>query len=225
MFAKLSPYGELWLLPVVKTQTSIAKETMRVDANGKVLSENANTPGHVVSLKNLSPKEREGFGWFEFVEERCGPEYVTGDSVETIENHKVMRRWPNKTLRKPSFIRDRRNADVGAKALNVMNGGMIHNKKNWATDEATRNLIMLMSLKPIQDSFRTQTMEGIIESMNVAEASLYVEAVATHVEKTNVAKFDHLEALSKIDNSQALMDYDISTGWPENPILVPPDDP
>jgi hypothetical protein len=221
MFAQLTQYGGLWLLPVVKTKVSLAKETVEVNEKGTVVSENANIPVHVISLKSLSPRERAKYGWYEFVEENLGPDYRGGEPFETIENQSVIRTWPNKTFRETSVIRNRLNQEVRTKARDVMSSGMIHAGKHWVTDEEARNIAMLMGHKPIEPPFRVETMEGVIESMNAEESSFYLEAMVTHVEKTNTVKFDHLKELSDIHDNQELLDYDITTKWPENPVLKP----
>ena len=127
-------------------------------------------------------------------------------------------------------IFDLKFADAKKHYYQVSNGGMIHNAKNYGTTTDTLNRIAsVMSLRGNGRAIKPKgvfTLENELITMDEAAFIAYANAAGDHIENSydNLIDFHvvNLTTLLKDPNAtaQQLIDYDVTTGYPANPVIV-----
>lgn len=64
------------------------------------------------------------------------------------------------------------------------------------------------------------TMEGNRVKPNITQFTTYTKDVATHMVQATTRYDVHYDAIEALATAQAIVDYDISTGWPANPVIA-----
>lgn len=95
---------------------------------------------------------------------------------------------------------------------------MIHNGNDYTTIGLVLNLHALLAHNPAAAPDSLRTLDGSLVPVNPAGYRLYVDALAEHLSATQVNQFTHQAALLALTDPQAVIDYDITTGWPINPV-------
>lgn len=207
MWAELTDGG----LPVKRVITSPGPIT---DANG------TQHPRDIFRL--WSREELAAVGWAPFRELSYDSENFRSTGVtdavvggEVVRTHTVV---PVAIER----LKARRIAEVELKRSAVAHGGITFNTKPFATDRVTVesvNLIAsaLLDGETLPAGFIWTAMTG--ERVPVTEANFkaFRNAVARHFVLATEAASGHITAIEVLAGSQAVIDYDSSAGWPENP--------
>ena len=201
-FALLTETNGTFALPVVGTVQS-AEHQFTVN-------------GRSYNLRSMDPANRAALGWFDFLDTVLDRIYVPGVALDTLANDVVSRTYPNKTLKDADFQKADRIAEIEARAHTVAYGGMV-SAVNDSTDALTLSSHGLIghTTPAVPDQIRS--IEGVLLGVNTAEYRDFADAMAQHVSDAQKNSFVHIDAVNALSDPQAIVDYDISGGWPANP--------
>lgn len=213
MHAKLTDQGDdTFELPVARVVATLETITEEIDE-------------HTVKVSNLTAECRALVGWYDFIEEMVDSVYDKGAPTDTLNGFRVDRTYPAKELKDTDTLRTMRLGDVGRMAEAVRDGGMIHQPsgdsvQNWDTRVERRASVGTMNHKSSgrRSGYKAFNREGIPVAFTPAKWNQYVDALADHVEDTEMNAIAHAEALMALTDSREIVDYDITTGWPANPV-------
>lgn len=129
-------------------------------------------------------------------------------------------------LKSADIVKHKRLGELAIKAQSVRSGGITVLTKNIATDEHTIHKINLISSaltagEPYPTSIPFYTMEGDKVAVNEANFAVLTKAMAVHMINVDKNLDTHEDAINALTDAQAIIDYDITTGWPANPVLNP----
>lgn len=117
-----------------------------------------------------------------------------------------------------------RQAELYAHYLNVLYSGITVLGQPMATNQEAINKINIVNASVAQGWVYTGTipfwnMEGGKLAVNAANFSTLVIAVGTHIVLTAKNYDTHEDAISALTLPQDVINYDITTNWPANPVL------
>lgn len=117
--------------------------------------------------------------------------------------------------------------DIQFKREQVLRGGIVVLNKPVSTDSGDVDKVLLM------DSWRKIagntwpvggvsifTLEGERVKVNETQFDTLVSTLATHFYLTDNNADAHISAVEALATQQEVIDYDITTGWPANPVVV-----
>lgn len=174
-----------------------------------------------------STAELNAIGLAPYVEVRFDQKsYVSTGKSDVYENGTVT--TTHTTALKPI---EKLKTDAKQKVINkrteVARGGIVYLTKNVATDgNAMNDINLIFNMLNSGETFPGNTipwdtMDGDVLNATEAQFLGFVKAVALHrVNATKAAKV-HTDAIDALSTSQQVLDYDMSTGWPANPVVSP----
>lgn len=119
--------------------------------------------------------------------------------------------------------------EVLRKRQAVMRGGVTTMNKPISTAESDIDALLLMAAtlalgnRPFPVAGVVfYTMEGERVVANETQFKQGVDDIALHFYNTDVTADAHIAAIEALTTSQEIIDYDINTGWPTNPVVDSP---
>ena len=130
-------------------------------------------------------------------------------------------------LKDIEILKTRAKQAIIAKRTEVARGGITYLTKKLATDGNALNDINLIfnmlnsGVAFPENTISWDTMDGDVLDATEAQFFGFVKAVAVHrVNATKAAKV-HTDAIDALSAQQEVIDYDNTSGWPENPVVAP----
>ena len=128
------------------------------------------------------------------------------------------------TLRSVDIIKGQIIEKIKNKHRQVCAGGMIHAGNNFPTDDETRqNVSGLVASIAGGRPGRTKeiaSLDGAFIPMTPVEFKAYADQLADHCEDSYDVMVSHIKAASQLADPQAILDYNFTTGWPDNPAPI-----
>ncbi len=102
-----------------------------------------------------------------------------------------------------------------------VSGGMIFETNNF---DITEKLLLRLTgvrgrARPVT---KLPTQEGTLVSFTPPQLAAFDTAMTDHVNDAHDNMIAHIEAMATLTTSQAIIDYDLTVGWPVNPLPVDP---
>ena len=149
----------------------------------------------------------------------------TGKS-DTYENGTVTTTHTTQ-LKDIEILKTRAKQAIIDKRTEVARGGITYLTKKLATDGNALNDINLIfnmlnsGVAFPENTISWDTMDGDVFTATEVQFLGFVKAVAVHrVNATKAAKV-HTDAIDALSAQQEVIDYDNTSGWPENPVVAP----
>lgn len=108
----------------------------------------------------------------------------------------------------------------------VLYGGITSQTKPVSTVPSELHTFDLMALTVLLGNrafppggVKVATMEGERVNMNETQFKQLMDDLALHFYNTDINADMHIVAINALSTQQELIDYDITTGWPANPVL------
>lgn len=173
----------------------------------------SNTSGfNLLSIAMLNAR-----GWYEYSEEAVSHDfYELGTPSDTISNGVFSRTFPNKTLKPDEDLRAFRYNELGALRYDKETAGVVVGADTVPTDEGSQAKIsgaLAKGGRSPSHTFDFKVGPGQFRQFSKAEVEAIFDAVSDHVQACYTAEKVHAEAISFL-SGQAIVDYDITTGWP-----------
>jgi hypothetical protein len=172
-------------------------------------------------------EERLALGIVHYVETNYDRQnYVSTGKSDALDGFTVTTTH-TMAFKAPDLLKTKRKQEVINKRTEVARGGIVYADKNLATDGGALNDINLIfnmlnsGVSFPEHTISWDTMDGDVFTATEAQFLAFVKAVAQHrVSSTKAAKV-HTDAIDALTTSQQVMDYDMSSGWPSNPVVAP----
>jgi hypothetical protein len=93
-----------------------------------------------------------------------------------------------------------------------------------SVDEVTVTARWIDQGGALPGGYRWIDMEGELQSISSANMLVYADELAGHFKDCRINYNAHVGAINALSAKQAVVDYDITTGWPDDPFPPPEDD-
>lgn len=205
MYAKLTETTPgVWGLPVARIVNNAGFQREKIyDDNLQIL------------VANLPAADQRSHGFFSFTENRVDLSVsIAGAAVDVLDGGQVTRTYPNAALKPDADLRAIMYERLGAERWRQETGGITVSSMNIPTAREDRGLIK-HALDTIGDAPATMPFKvgpGQFVDVNKATLQTIWNAVAAHVEHCFDQEQTHAAAIASA-TGQAILDYDITTGW------------
>jgi hypothetical protein len=114
------------------------------------------------------------------------------------------------------YVLDLKLSDLADLRWFIENNGTVFNGVPIATDDNSQNKILGLRLSAMANSEYTVNFKSPIGFFQLDANTIFAlsDAVRDHIQNCFNNEMAHITALNALSNSQAIIDYDISTGWP-----------
>ncbi len=148
--------------------------------------------------------------------------YRSTGTEDAIQGDEVVRTHTT-ALANLDRLKDRRRGEIIALRDAVMAGGLDFGGAAFDTDPgtvATVNLIAtaLLDGETLPPGFTWRDRDGVAVAVTDANFKAFRNALARQFALTHKNADEHLPAVAALADAQAAADYDVTTGWPANPV-------
>jgi|TARA_R110000803_G_scaffold210841_1_gene284333 hypothetical protein len=204
-YALLTPFGEGFDLPVVRTVTSIER---------LIHTEK----GRTVRVNNLHPEDRKKVGWYPFQDSDVGSDQQAGVPHDEIVNGGVVRTYPNQTTKPADQLILKRVAELDGLAADYLQNRVIDVSGDLVrTDPATLSVVAALSAaargSSPTDRLVFKTVGGFALLTETQLAALY-QAMGDHLDACYTNQRTHQLAIEALVSGDDVLAYDLTTGWP-----------
>ncbi len=179
--------------------------------------------------RSWTDQARAKHGVFPVEETRWNTSTHQGQSpIVVFTGDKITKTW-TVALRSADHFKSKKFQDITNHRFNVEVGGIEHtlNQNSFivATNRESQTkfagALAVLAADPTR-AFEWKTIDKITReakwvTLDSVEMTALAMTVSAHVQASYTNERIHLEALSLLTDAQAVIDYDITTGWPDNP--------
>lgn len=197
-------------------------EAFGMDADGKVYypccPDNVDGINYAADWNlrySVAEKAAIGIAELVIVGQRKSDVFYWNNEVDSVING-VPTRTVTATLKDIAMLKASRLAELAQHRYSVETGGMTVNGMKVATDDRSKSLIngafnLCQSVPATTVQWKTDA--GFV-SLSAAQVAAIAVAIGQFVQACFTAEATHIDAINALATGQAVLDYDITTGWP-----------